>query len=116
MCPGPTATFGMGSVPGPGFYFNNFAYWYSGTATSKPLINGRLQLNASLAEYADTFEFTGVSSWKLIGGRYWAGVYIPVASATLNAGATFDAFGRTISRNLSGSQFGMAIGMLFRSG
>ena len=105
--PGGYGNFGMGSVPGPGFYFNDFAYWYNGTATSKALLNGHLQVNASETVFANTFEFTGVSSWTLFGGRYWGGVYIPVASASLNAGATLSAFGQTIARNVSGSQFGM---------
>ena len=108
FAPGVFGNFVMGHVPGPGFYFNDLAYWYSGTATSKKtLVNGRLQVNASVTQYTNDFGFTGVSEWKLAGGNYWASVHIPVSSATLNAGATLNAFGETISRNVSGSQFGM---------
>jgi hypothetical protein len=106
--PGAYGNFGMGMVPGPGVYFNDYSYWYSGSATSKTLLNGHLELNATETEYVNTFEFTGVSPWKLFGGRYWGGVYIPFASASLNAGATLDAFGRTLARSVGASQGGMA--------
>ena len=104
--PGAYGNFGMGALPGPGFYFGDFAYWYTGSST-QTVRNGRLQLNASETVYANTFEFTGVSSSTIFGGRYWGGLYIPVAVASLNAGATLNVLGQTVARTVSGSQFGV---------
>jgi len=105
--PGAYGNFGMGTIPGPGVYFNNWTYWYNGSV-SKTVLDGHLQLNASQTEFANTFEFTFVSSAKLFGGSYWGGLYLPVASASLNAAATLNALGQTISRSVTGSQFGVA--------
>jgi len=104
--PGAYGNFGMGMIPGPGWYFNYWTYTYSGTA-SKTLLNGHLQLSATETEYVNTFEFTGVSSAKLLGGRYWGGVFFGVASASLNAGATLDVFGHTLANNVTASQWGV---------
>jgi len=98
----------MGMLPGSGVYFNDYGYWYSGSATSQTLLNGHLQVSATENEYVNVFEFTGVSSSKLFGGRYWGGIYLGVASASLNAGATLNAFGQTLARNVGASQGGVA--------
>jgi len=104
--PGAYGNFGMGMIPGPGVYFNDWGYWYSGSV-GKTLLNGHLQVNATENEYVNSFEFTGVSSLKLLGGRYWGGVFVGIASASLNVGATLDAFGHTLSGSTSASQGGV---------
>jgi len=104
--PGSYGNFGMGVLPPqPGVYFNNFGFWYSGSV-DKTVLDGHIQIHATQNAYVNLFAFTNATSWELLGGRYFNAAFFPVASASLTAEATLDAFGNTLARSVAGSQFG----------
>ena len=69
-----------GVVPGPGMYFQNDVYIYSGSAGANiqlPL-GGQIVANVDAQLVFEAPTIIGVTSWEILGGRFGVGAIVPV--------------------------------------
>jgi hypothetical protein len=76
-----------GVVPGPGMYFQNDVYLYSGSAGSKielP-IGGQIVANVDAILAFDAPTLLAVTPWKVLGGQFGVGATFPFGYANIDA-------------------------------
>lgn len=108
--PGAYNDFFMNVQVDPGVYFRDDLTYYSANISNATTLGRNIATDVDLELWTNTFKLAYVSDLEILGGRYGAGLFLPVVfDANISAGVESGPFlrGRTVSFETQDNQGGM---------
>jgi len=108
--PGVYNDFFMNAQVAPGFYFRDDLSYYSADISAGTTLGRNVAVGVDLQLWTNTFKLSYVSDLEILGGRYGAGMFLPVVlDANVNASVEAGPFlhGGTVSFQTRDNQGGM---------